>query len=110
MTVSVPELDLYFELDEPDDAEALIKRVSEKLGVSPKELPPIEIKKKAIDARRHKVRILFTVGPREEAAQVSSHELKQVKSDPVLIIGAGPAGMFCAYELARKGIASRVLP
>ena len=72
--MNVPEVELYFELDEPDDADAIAKRVATHLGVSTAASP---------------------VAPRNE--------------EPVLIIGAGPAGLFCAYELARNGIASIIL-
>lgn len=102
------ELELSFELDEPDDTEYLVKRAAQKLGVAIDELPVLEIKKRAVDARHGNVRFMLTLGVRENLNHNESAEpsLKEVSGEPVLIIGAGPAGLFCAYELARKGIAS----
>ncbi len=35
--------------------------------------------------------------------------LREVSGEPVIVVGDGPAGLFCAHELAREGIASIVL-
>jgi uncharacterized FAD-dependent dehydrogenase len=35
--------------------------------------------------------------------------LRETSGPPVIIVGAGPAGIFCAYELARSGIPSIIL-
>jgi len=39
---------------------------------------------------------------------LSPTPLQEVKGAPVLIIGSGPTGLFCAYALAQKGVASIV--
>jgi uncharacterized FAD-dependent dehydrogenase len=110
MTISIPEIELYFELDEPDDTNAVTKRVAEKLRISQDRLPPTEIKKRAIDARNQRVRFLLTVGAVESSkAGIAASPMAPRNNEPVLIIGAGPAGLFCAYELARNGIASIIL-
>lgn len=104
------ELELSLELDEADDQETLRERVACKLGISAHDLPPIEIKKKAIDARRGRVRFFITVGIIEESnLKLADPPLKDVRGEPVIIIGAGPAGLFCAYELTRNGIASIIV-
>ncbi|MBX3184034.1 MAG: FAD-dependent oxidoreductase [Polyangiaceae bacterium] len=105
------QLELVVALDEPDDAAALRQRAAEALGVSRERLPALQLLKRSLDARRRHVRhrLLFRVGG--EAESISGPpELRQV-SDPerVLIIGGGPAGLFCAYQLARLGIGSTVL-
>lgn len=103
------EVELSFELDEQDDAFAIAHRVSKNLNIPMEALPPLEIKKRAIDARRGQVRFFVTVGTaRDPSERLAEPHPKDVKGDPVLIIGAGPAGLFCAYELARQGIASIV--
>ncbi len=45
------ELDLDLGLDEPDDEASLRARVAQRLHCQPEELPPLEVKKRAIDAR-----------------------------------------------------------
>jgi len=104
------EIELSLELDDPDTQEALRERVAAKLGVRAVDLPPIEIKKRAIDARRGRVRFFLTIGLVEENNfTLADPPLKEVSGKPVIIIGAGPAGLFCAYELARHGIASIIV-
>lgn len=101
------ELELSFELDEADDATAIAKRVARHFKISPESVPPLEVKKRAIDARHGKVRFFVTVGTIDQnETELAVPYPRTVKGAPVLIIGAGPAGLFCAYELARNGIAS----
>lgn len=96
------------ELDEPDELGALVGRAAKKSGISPRELAGYEIKSRAIDARRGRVRLHYTLGARE-AESPPPAPLRQVAGPPVVIVGAGPAGLFCAYQLARAGIAAVVL-
>src|SRR5262245_58629221 len=98
------EVDLPFGLDEPDDESALRIRVAHQLHMPPEDLPNLEIKRRAIDARRGRVRFLLTVGVKEELPKATP--LPQTKGEPVLIVGAGPAGIFCAFQLARMGVKS----
>lgn len=101
------EIDLTLGLDDADDPTALGLLVAKALKTSPANLPPVEVKKRTIDARRGKVRFVLTVGPvDQEPQELGLPHPREVAGRPVLIIGAGPAGLFCAYELARKGIAS----
>jgi uncharacterized FAD-dependent dehydrogenase len=95
------------ELDEPDELTALVARAARAAGRSPRELAGYEIKSRAIDARRGRVRLHYTLGARE--AEAPPVALRQVAGPPVVIVGAGPAGLFCAYQLARAGIAAVVL-
>lgn len=107
---SLDELELDLELDAPDDEAAIAAAVAAKLGVRPDSLPPLEIKRRAIDARRHRVRLHLTVGPRAPSpSALAEPPPREVAGEPVVIVGAGPAGLFCAHELARHGVASIVL-
>ena len=104
------ELELELELDAADDEAALAAAAAARLGVLPKLVPPLEVRRRAIDARRHRVRLHLTVGTRPAVPPVlGGSPPREVKGEPVIIVGAGPAGLFCAHELARHGVASIVL-
>ena len=97
-------------LDEADDIAALTARVAQQLGRDPASLPAMTVRKRAVDARHGKVRFHITLGPVERDAPPLGGALpREVSGAPVIIIGGGPAGLFCAYQLAREGIASIVL-
>jgi uncharacterized protein len=98
-------------LDEADDDDALRALVAKKLRVPVAELPPVELKKRSIDARRGKVSFHVVVGFAEEAPiDLAAPNPVDVRPSPrVVIIGAGPAGLYCAYQLARSGIASLIV-
>jgi len=104
------EIELDLGLDEPDDEPALRARVAAKLGARPDELPPVEVRRRAIDARRGRVRFHLTLGLAPAAPRpLGEPHPRTVAGEPVIVVGAGPAGLFCAYQLARAGIASIVL-
>jgi hypothetical protein len=106
-----PEQDytLDLELDEADDLDALTARLARQLGVAPASLPPIEVRKRAVDARRGHVRFHLTIGLAGGLGPVGGAPLREVAGPPVIIVGAGPAGLFCAYQLARAGVPAIVL-
>jgi uncharacterized FAD-dependent dehydrogenase len=95
-------------LDEPDDAAALAARLAAQLEVPVDELPPLEVRKRSIDARRGRVRFHVVLGA-ATAGTLGGAPLRDVAGPPVIVVGGGPAGLFCAYELARAGIKSIVL-
>jgi uncharacterized FAD-dependent dehydrogenase len=103
----IDEIELSFELDEPDGQNYIAQKAASKLQISIDDLPPLEIKKKAVDARHGHVRFFITVG--EKGEDLRGLPLKETKGVPVIIIGAGPAGIFCAYELCRQGIPSIIV-
>lgn len=101
-------------LSEPDDSQSLRERAAKQLGCDEAELPPLRLLKRSLDARRHQVRHhwLFELsgGDSPEGVSLSEPEPVEVKnSERILIVGGGPAGLFCAYQLARFGIGSTVL-
>ena len=63
------ELELDLPLDAPDDDAALREAVGGKLSVRPAELPPLEIRRRAIDARQRRVRFHLTIGARPAVAK-----------------------------------------
>src|SRR5258706_2706689 len=105
-----PEQDYRVELglDEPDDAAALAAKLAAQLRVPLDALPPLEIRKRSIDARRGKIRFHIVVGA-VSSEPLGGAPLHDATGEPVVIVGGGPAGLFCAYELARAGIRSIIV-
>ncbi len=120
---SLPEeLTLELGIDAPQDAASLRERVAHKLRVDASELPAVVLRKRSLDCRRGRVRyhLLFELAPTavgtgfgfgvaDSSALGAPHPREVSGSPPVVIIGDGPCGLFCAYELARAGVLSVVL-
>ena len=104
------EITLDVGLDEAGNEELLRRRVAKMVRRSVESLPPLTLRKKSIDARRGSVRfhLLFELGG-EAATDLGAPHPREVKGNRVLIVGDGPAGLFCAYQLARVGIGCTVI-
>lgn len=114
MSASQPKFDEFeidLGLDEPDDIETLRERVAARFTLAKERLATLELKKRAIDARGGRVRYHLTLGAREPTAPALGVPEPRVvdREARVVIVGDGPAGLFCAYELARAGIGSIVV-
>jgi uncharacterized FAD-dependent dehydrogenase len=106
------ELELDLGLDEPDDEASLRARAARMLHTRPEAIPFVAVRKRSIDARKGRVRFHVLLGLREEPGAAGFGEpLPREVSGPlrVIVVGDGPAGLFCAYELARQGIRCVVL-
>ncbi|MCB9629274.1 MAG: FAD-dependent oxidoreductase [Sandaracinaceae bacterium] len=107
-------VELTLGLDEAQDPAALRQAAARTLKRPEAELPELTLVRKSIDARRHNVRFKLEVAlgappPKELGTPLPVEARALVGGAPVVIVGDGPAGLFCAYELARQGIASVVL-
>src|SRR5687767_8315192 len=98
-------------LDEPDDAASLKQRAARALGVSEGDVPELTLLRRSLDARRGRVRfhLLFALAGSEDEPAVTTEPRSVTLPARVLIVGDGPAGMFCAHELACHGVASVVV-
>ncbi|HEX2686547.1 MAG TPA: NAD(P)/FAD-dependent oxidoreductase [Kofleriaceae bacterium] len=97
------------ELASPEqESVRLFAKLAKQLGGSPAELPPLEVRKRSLDARRGRVRFHFVVGVAGDAA-LGGAPVRETSGPPVVVVGGGPAGLFCAYELARAGVPSVIL-
>ncbi|MDH5490584.1 MAG: FAD-dependent oxidoreductase [Myxococcales bacterium] len=106
-----PELRLSLGLDEPDDLDSLRHRAARRLGISPSELPDLAIRRRSIDARGGAIRFHLVLDLRPPGETRSEGPLPRdvVGERRVLIVGDGPAGLFCAYQLACAGVPCTVL-
>ncbi len=106
------EIALELGLDEPQDAAHLRRLIASKLSVSVAELPGVTVEKRSLDARRGRVRFHLQVALSNPEARppLGGAALREVRERPrVIVVGAGPTGLFCAYQLARHGIFAHVL-
>lgn len=73
------------------------------------------VRRRAIDARRGRVRVQLRVdahAPGEAVVETAPApaELRALTGEPeVIVIGAGPTGLFCAWGLAQAGVRALVL-
>ncbi|MBM4376079.1 MAG: FAD-dependent oxidoreductase [Deltaproteobacteria bacterium] len=106
------EIEVELGLDEPDDHDALRARVAARLDIAPGDLPLLELLKRSIDARggRVRFRLLVGIGTVTDHGELGGDRPRHVSLPArVIVVGDGPAGLFCAYQLARHGVAATVL-
>jgi uncharacterized FAD-dependent dehydrogenase len=104
-------VELSFTLDEPMTEADIALRAARALAVPVDALGPVVVERRSVDARRGKVSIHLrvSVGGDEPGPLALPHPIEVKRPARIVIVGMGPAGLFCAYALARRGIASIVL-
>jgi uncharacterized FAD-dependent dehydrogenase len=118
VTIEVP-------LETPQSSDALRLLVARRLAVPESALPGVVLRKRSLDCRGGRVRYhlsfeLFPCEARSPEALYAEGAVPGVElgapapravsgADPVIVVGDGPCGLFCAYQLARAGIATLVL-
>jgi len=102
------QIELTVALDEPEDLESLRKRVAKQLRIPVGDLPKIELRKRALDARRGKIQfhLVVAIDHEEELNEdLGAPHPRECKGPArTIVVGDGPAGLFCAYQLARRGV------
>lgn len=102
-------VDIVLPLEVSEDAEARRKAAAVTLGVSPNRVRDLRLRKHSIDARQRQVKVQLRVEVAvdeelpEEAAPVWSAPALANDAKRVLIIGAGPAGLFAALRCLELG-------
>ncbi len=97
-----------------DDA-ALRRAAAREAKVREADVARVVVRRRAIDARRGKVRLRLTVDlrmvgdPPVHDATPSPLALPSLGAPEVVVVGAGPAGLFCAWRLAQRGIGSVIV-
>lgn len=111
-----------------DDEKRLVFLVAQACGLPPAALRDFRILRKGVDARKKpKIVLVYSVAfslDDEDNFWASHHSLPNLerllpepapafytprRNEPVLIVGMGPAGLFCALRLAAHGIAATIL-
>lgn len=102
--------------EEGADREYLIKTAAHRLGLDKKEIHDIAVVRKSIDARQKRVMLNLTLrvasgGDNSVDRKIREVQFKSVSesSHTVIIVGAGPAGLFAALKLLEYGIRPVVL-
>jgi len=100
------ELQLMLAPELAEKQELLTKQVADKLVISPSRITQLRTVRKSIDARSFIPKVNLTVevywdepAPVHEKPVFEYHSVEGKM--PVLIIGAGPAGLFCCPETDR---------
>ena len=105
------EISIEVGLDDIADPGAIRRLVARALGRSEADLPEWTVRRRSVDARRGSVKfhLLVAVGAIEAPQPVGPRPREVAGDRRVVVIGDGPAGLFCSYELARHGIPSVVV-
>ena len=102
------ELQLTLTPEQAFKEELLTKQIADKLQISPQLITRIRTLKKSIDSRSFLPKVIITIEvywdeiPPEAEQKVAVYPFVGDKT-PVLIIGAGPAGLFAALKLIESG-------
>ena len=100
------------------DSNRLLKAIAAQMNVAEDEISDYRITSRSIDARQRRVMVNLAVrvwlksdGEQAETSPVEGFDLKHVKADSptVVVVGAGPAGLFAALSLLEAGIRPIVL-
>ena len=106
------EIEISCSIGKEPSPEQIISAASRALGVSPKAVAHYRISRRSVDARgeilyRYRVEAYKTG---EEYQEYRLPEYRDVSSArPVIVIGAGPAGMFAALRLLMRGLRPVIL-
>lgn len=107
------EIELAVSPEKISDESYLLERAAEKLKTPVKRIKGIKIHKRSIDGRSrnvvYRVRLIVYIDE-EPDAEVFSFPTDNISSgNPVIIIGAGPAGLFAALQCIEKGFKPIIL-
>ncbi|MDR2041441.1 MAG: FAD-binding protein [Tannerella sp.] len=105
----IRELSLQLSPEEAAGEQNLIQAVSYRTGDAPETIRAVRVLKRSIDARQRAIRVNVTlrafVNEAPEEPAVPSVSYPDVSGRPaVVVVGAGPAGLFAALRLIERGL------
>ena len=108
------EIEVRMTPEEAHDKDAVRETLAEKLRVDKERIVHAEIIRKSIDARQRKVVLQLKIGVHLDELELKKrnfvpHYQDVSEREPVLIVGAGPAGLFAALRLIERGFRPVVL-
>ncbi len=105
----IKELALNLSPQDAADSTRYTLRVAEALGVAPERISAIRVLRRSVDARRRHIVVNLTLlavcdepAPTFDAPAFTFGDVSA--QDPVVIVGAGPAGLFAALRLIERGL------
>lgn len=109
----IKEIEIVCLPGQQEDESALIKIAATSLNISPQKISALKILKRSIDARGRKVVYRMQVQLFMDEVFVPEVFAKKYpdvkKGKPVIIIGAGPAGLFAALQCIELGLKPIIL-
>jgi len=109
----IKEIEIVCLPEQHDDNAALQKLAAAALRISPQQVSALKILKRSIDARgrkvvyRMQVQVFMGEPYHPETYSIKYPDVKNAK--PVIIIGAGPAGLFAALQCIESGLKPIIL-
>lgn len=98
------------------DAAELRDRAAQAAHVKASDVRHVRVVRRTIDARHGRVRVIVQAevltgtGSSNDEPDPQPRELPALEGEPsVVVIGAGPAGLFCALRLAERGVRCLVI-
>jgi uncharacterized FAD-dependent dehydrogenase len=108
------ELVLTLSPQDAADSSRYAARVADTFGITPDRISALHVLKRSVDARRRHIVVNLTLlavcdepSPAFDVPAFTSDNVSA--KDPVVIVGAGPAGLFAALRLIERGLRPIVL-